>query len=98
MVTEEEVIDILKTVKDPELDLNIYDLGLIYKINVEGPKVHILMTLTSMGCALGPTISNDVEMSVKTLKEVEEVDVELTFDPAWSQDMLSEAAKELLGF
>ncbi len=96
------VWEVLKTIYDPEIPVNIVDLGLVYHVRVtpieEGKnRVEIVMTLTAPGCGMGPVIQQDVEMAVKNLPGVEQVKVEIVFDPPWSRDMMSEAAKLQLG-
>lgn len=94
---ESFVIDALKTIYDPEIPVNIYDLGLIYEINVEGKDVRILMTLTAPNCPVAETLPEEVMEKIKAIEGVGEVEVNLTFDPAWSQDNLTEEAKLELG-
>ena len=98
MPTKEEIVDVLRTVEDPELGMDIVDLGLFYDATVEGGKVTIIHSLTSMGCPAGPMIQQDIRQAVESLEGVEEVDVELTFDPPWTPDLMSEDAKFILGF
>lgn len=96
---EEKVIDTLKTIYDPEIPINIYEIGLIYEINIDdNANVHILMTLTSPNCPVAESLPQEVKESVSKVKEVNSAEVELTFDPPWSQDMLSDEAKLELGF
>ncbi|HMT29170.1 MAG TPA: DUF59 domain-containing protein [Bacteroidia bacterium] len=95
---EERVIDVLKTCFDPEIPVNIYDLGLIYEVKVnEGNDVFIKMTLTSPACPVAETLPPDVENKVKELLDVNNAKVEITFDPPWEKDMMSEEAKLELG-
>ena len=96
---EERIMFVLKNIYDPEVPVNIYDLGLVYEIksDAEG-KVRILMTLTSPNCPVAESLPTKVKEEVSFLKEVKEVDLELTFDPPWSQEMMSEEAKLELGF
>jgi FeS assembly SUF system protein len=95
----DKVLAALKTVYDPEIPVDIYELGLIYEINVfPVNNVFILMTLTSPSCPSAEVIPSEVEQKVKAIEGVNEVKVELTFDPPYSQDMMSEAAKLELGF
>ena len=98
MPTKEEVLELMRTVEDPELGMDIVDLGLLYEVEVEGPKVKILYSLTSMGCPAGPLIAGDIERAAREVEGVEEVDLELTFDPPWTPDKMSEDAKFILGF
>ncbi len=94
-----DVIDILKTVYDPEIPIDIYELGLIYETNVSTDgDVHILMTLTSPACPVAESLPLEVEGRLKHLLGVKSVKVEITFDPPWSQELMSEAAKFELGF
>jgi len=97
-ITKTHIISALKKVLDPELNVSIYDLGLIYDITI-GKKgnVHVLMTLTSIGCPLFATIQSEMETTIKKIKGVKSVSIELTFDPAWNMDKISARAKELLG-
>ena len=95
----DKVLAALKTVYDPEIPVDIYELGLIYEINVFPlNNVFILMTLTSPSCPSAEAIPSEVEQKLKAIEGVNEVKVELTFDPPYSQDMMSEAAKLELGF
>ena len=93
----------MKTVYDPEIPVNIVDLGLVYQCNVKpaedggGNDVNIVMTLTAPGCGMGPIIQGDVEKSVRTLPGVASVEVEVVLDPPWTQDVMSEVAKVQLG-
>ncbi len=96
---KEQVVEALKTVYDPEIPVDIYELGLIYEISVfPVNNIYILMTLTSPNCPAAETIPMDVETRVKEIEGVNDVNVEITFDPPYSQDMMSEAAKLELGF
>ena len=96
---KEGVIDVLKTIFDPEIPVNIYELGLIYEVNVmdEGV-VEIVMTLTSPSCPVAGSLPGDVEQKAKTVSGVADAVVELVFEPAWTQEMMSEEAKLELGF
>lgn len=95
----EKIMAALKTVYDPEIPVDIYELGLIYEISVYPiNNVHILMTLTSPSCPSAEAIPAEVEQKVKAITGVNEVKVEITWDPPYSQDMMSEAAKLELGF
>ena len=96
---QEQVIEQLKTVYDPEIPVNIYDLGLIYEVNVnEDQDVVVKMTLTTPGCPVAHTFPGMVEEKVRALDCVGEVMVELVWDPPWTQDLMSEACKLELGF
>ncbi len=95
---EERVVDVLKTCFDPEIPVNIYDLGLIYEVKVnEGNDVHVRMTLTSPACPVAETLPPDVENKIKELPDVNSARVEITFDPPWDKEMMSEEAKLELG-
>ena len=98
MPTREEVVDSLHQVEDPELGMDIVDLGLLYDVEVEGPKVKVIYTLTSMGCPAGAMIQEDIDRVVRELDGVEDVESELTFEPPWTPDRMSEDAKFILGF
>ena len=98
-ILEEKVIEILKTIFDPEIPVNIYELGLIYKVRIEGPdQVHIKMTLTSPHCPVAESLPIDVEAKVSALEEVSLANVEIVWEPTWNPEMMSEAAKLELGF
>lgn len=95
---KEKVITQLRDVYDPEISVNIYDLGLIYNIDIQPDnQVRIEMTLTSPGCPVGPMIEKMVKFSISKLPEVEQVAVEFVFEPPWSDDHMSEAARLELG-
>ena len=98
MPTREEVVEALRQVEDPELGMDIVDLGLLYDVEVAGPKVKVTHTLTSMGCPVGPMIQEDIDRVAREVPGVEDVDVELTFDPPWTPDKMSDDAKFILGF
>jgi FeS assembly SUF system protein len=96
---KEAIIDVLKTIYDPEIPVNIYDLGLIYEVNVfPNFEVELVMTLTSPNCPVAGTLPGEVEEKAKSVSGVVDVTLELVFDPAWSQEMMSEEAKLELGF
>lgn len=99
MNLRDKIVAALKTVYDPEIPVDIYELGLIYEINVfPVNNVYIRMTLTSPSCPSAEVIPGEVEQKVKAVEGVNDVKVELTFDPPYSQDMMSEVAKLELGF
>ncbi len=94
----EKIVNILKTIFDPEIPVDIYELGLIYDVFVnEEMDVKILMTLTTPNCPVAETLPMEVEEKVKSIDEVKSVEVEITFDPPWTQDLMSEEAKLELG-
>lgn len=96
----ERTIDMLRTVYDPEIPVNVYDLGLIYKIDYEVEKntLHVDMTLTAPGCPAADFIMEDVRQKLMSVEGPEKVDLRLVFEPVWTQDMMSEEAKLELGF
>jgi len=95
----EKIIAVMKTVYDPEIPVDVYELGLIYEINVYPVNnVYILMTLTSPSCPSAEVIPSEVEQKVKQIEGINDVKVELTFDPPYSMEMMSETAKLELGF
>ena len=98
MVTREEVIEALHEVEDPELGMDIVELGLMYDVEVDGPKVKVIHSLTSMGCPAGPMIQEAIHDCAAALPGVAEVEVELVWEPAWTPDRMSEDAKFILGF
>jgi len=94
----EKIVIVLKTIYDPEIPVDIYELGLIYDVFVnEDKEVKILMTLTSPNCPVAETLPVEVEEKVKSLDLVKDAEVEITFDPPWTQDLMSEEAKLELG-
>ena len=98
MPTREQVVDALHQVEDPELGMDIVDLGLLYDVEVEGATVKVSYTLTSMGCPAGAMIQEDIDRVVRELPGVENVESELTFEPPWNPDRMSDDAKFILGF
>lgn len=94
----EKIVKVLKTIYDPEIPVDIYELGLIYDVFVnEDKEVKILMTLTSPNCPVAETLPVEVEEKVKSLDAVSDAEVEITFDPPWTQELMSEEAKLELG-
>lgn len=97
-VLGEKIVKVIKTIYDPEIPVDIYELGLIYDVFVnEDYDVKILMTLTSHNCPVAETLPLEVEEKVKSINEVKDAEVEITFDPPWSNDLMSEEAKLELG-
>ena len=97
--TESRIIDALRTVFDPEIPVNIYDLGLIYEIRMEEKgRAYIKMTLTSPNCPMAEELPVDARRAVESVEGVKEAHVELTFEPEWDKEMMSDAAKLELGF
>jgi len=97
MADKEKIIEALKNVQDPEIQLDVWSLGLIYNIEIEGSKVKILMTFTSPMCPYGPALLDDVRRHVSSVEGVGEVDVEITFTPVWGPDKMTEEARIALG-
>ncbi len=97
MVTEEDIVEALREVYDPELHYNIYDLGLVYDIKVDNSRVNLLLTLTTPMCPLGPMIDEQIRETVGLLPGVKDVDIEWTFDPPWGPDLMSDEARADLG-
>ena len=101
MPTQQDVITVLKTIFDPEIPVDIYELGLIYEVKFSeaegGQKVDIQMTLTSPNCPVAESLPADVKEKVASMDGVADADVEIVFEPAWTQDMMSEEAKLELG-
>jgi metal-sulfur cluster biosynthetic enzyme len=98
MAMRDDVVEALRQVEDPELGMDIVDLGLMYDVEVEGPKVKVIYTLTSMGCPVGPMIDEQINQVTAQVPGVEEVETELTWDPPWSPEKMSDDAKFILGF
>ncbi|MFT7157533.1 MAG: FeS assembly SUF system protein [Parvicella sp.] len=98
IVLEMKVIDVLKTCYDPEIPTNIYDLGLIYEINIDDEaNAHTIMTLTSPSCPVAETLPPEIEEKIRNVPGLKSSKVEVTWDPTWSKDMMSEAAQFELG-
>lgn len=98
LTVEEKIVQMLKTVYDPEIPVNVFDLGLRYKVDVEDGNVKIDMTLTAPNCPAADFIVEDVRMKVESIDEVKSVDIQLVFEPEWDKDKMSEEAKLELGF
>jgi metal-sulfur cluster biosynthetic enzyme len=98
MPTKDEVIEALRAVEDPELGMDIVDLGLLYDVEIEGPNVKVIHSLTSMGCPAGPMIQEDIQNVASSVEGVEHVEIELTWDPPWTPERMSDDAKFILGF
>ena len=97
MATAEELIETLKQVIDPELMVNIVDLGLIYSVNEEDRKVSVEMTLTSPACPAGPQIVQQAKMALERLDDVDEAKITITLSPPWTPDRMTDDAKDMLG-
>jgi metal-sulfur cluster biosynthetic enzyme len=98
MASREEVLEALRQVEDPELGMDVVDLGLVYDVELDGATAKVLYSLTSMGCPAGQLIAQDMDRVTREVPGIEEVDLELTFDPPWTPDRMSEDAKFILGF
>ena len=98
MVTENDVVEALHGVEDPELGMDIVEIGLFYEAQIEGSNVKVIHSLTSMGCPAGPMIQEDIHNVASSVPGVEEVEIELTWDPPWTPDRMSDDAKFILGF
>ena len=98
MLTKDDVVEALRQVEDPELGMDIVDLGLLYDVEIDGPKVKVIHSLTSMGCPAGPMIQDDIRTVASALPGVEDVEIELTWDPPWTPELMSDDAKFILGF
>lgn len=96
-VTTDDVIEALKDVYDPEIPISVVDLGLIYGVEVDNGNVDVKMTLTFPGCGLGPVICQQAEWRIAELDGVDEINVELVFEPPWTPDMITEDGKKELG-
>lgn len=98
MITEDLIYEKLKECYDPEIPVNIVDLGLIYDIKIEDDKIFIKMTLTAPGCPLHTMISEEVKNKLLTLENVKDVQVQVVWDPPWGPEMMSDEAKRILGW
>jgi metal-sulfur cluster biosynthetic enzyme len=98
MVTRDDVVEALHQVEDPELGMDIVELGLMYDVEVDGPNVKITYSLTSMGCPAGMMIADGILDAARSVPGVESAEAELTFDPPWTPDRMSDDAKFILGF
>jgi FeS assembly SUF system protein len=97
LVSKEEVVTVLKDCYDPEIPINIWDLGLVYDINIENENVGVKMTLTAPGCMMGGMIAEEVKAKIKAMSGVKDAKVELVWDPPWTPDKMSEEAKAQMG-
>ena len=97
VLNKDSIIDALKDVYDPEIPVNVVDLGLIYNVEVEDNEVHVEMPLTAQGCGMGPYIAQQAEWRIAEIEEVEDVVVDLVFEPQWTPELITEDGKRLLG-
>src|SRR6476659_5057120 len=98
MPTENDLLEPLRQVEDPQPAMDVVDLGHVYEVQVDGPKVKVIYSLTSMGCPAGALIAGDMERVSREVPGVEDVELELVFDPPWTPDKMSDDAKFILGF
>ncbi|HTR19894.1 MAG TPA: metal-sulfur cluster assembly factor [Gemmatimonadales bacterium] len=96
--TTEAVHEALRAVKDPELNLNIIDLGLVYDVEVDEGNVSIRMTLTSPGCPAGPMIMNDIHKTIRPMEGVKDVDIEIVWEPYWTPERIDPKIRAMMGF
>lgn len=96
MATREQIVEVLRQIYDPEIPVNIYDLGLVYGIEIKGDKVKIRMTLTAPGCPLAGYLQQEVKERLEALEDVSEAEVELVWEPRWTIDMMTDEGKEAL--
>ena len=96
-ILKDKIITVLKTVYDPEIPVNIYDLGLIYNIEIEDKKLRIIMTLTSPNCPMADQMIDEMKTNLGYIKEIDKVDIDITFEPAWNPESLSDEVKLQLG-
>jgi metal-sulfur cluster biosynthetic enzyme len=97
MLSQDTVYESLKQIYDPEVGINIVDMGLVYGLEIEDQKVGVIMTLTSPGCPAGPQILSQIDSALKELEGVEDVDIQVVWSPPWTPDMLSDEARDQLG-
>ena len=98
MIKEEEILEALKDCYDPEILVNIVDLGLVYDVDIINDTVKITMTLTGQGCPMSAQISSDVTGRLRAMEGITQADVDIVWEPAWTPNMMTEAAREKLGF
>ena len=97
MITEDKVLDALKKCYDPEIPVNVVDLGLVYDVRVDGTQVNVKMTLTAMGCPMSAHISEDAQNKIQEIEGVEQARVDIVWEPRWSPEMISSAGRKTLG-
>lgn len=102
MNTKEKIIELLKECYDPEIPIDLWNLGLIYEIKIKEKNnqsyINIIMSLTTPGCSMGKQMANDIKVKINTLENIKDVKVDVTFDPPWKPEMMTEIAREKLGF
>ena len=97
-ISQQEVIDKILLINDPELGINIYDLGLIYELKINNNNIDVLMTLTTVNCPVADSMPNDIAKKIATIEDCGQIKIKLTFEPPWTKDMMSEDVKLALGF
>jgi metal-sulfur cluster biosynthetic enzyme len=97
MATKDQILDLLRKVYDPEIPVNLVDLGLIYDIEIDGSKVHVNMTLTATGCPMHSVITKNVKDAIEELGDVSEASVEIVWEPRWSPERISDLGRQALG-
>jgi metal-sulfur cluster biosynthetic enzyme len=97
LINKDDVLEALRDVYDPEIPVNIVDLGLVYGVEVDNNDVDVKMTLTFAGCGMGPYIAQQAEWRLAEIEGIDEVNVEVVFDPPWNPDMITEDGKKLMG-
>ena len=98
MIKKDQIIEILETCFDPEIPIDLWNLGLIYNIGIKEKDINILMTLTTPGCTMAEVIAQDIKDKLSNLETIDNVNVEITFDPIWEPSMMTDYAREKLGF
>ena len=98
MIKKDQIIEILETCFDPEIPIDLWNLGLIYNIEIKEKVINILMTLTTPGCTMAEAIAQDIKDKLSSLETINNVNVEITFDPIWEPSMMTDYAREKLGF
>ena len=98
MTTEEDVLEVLRECYDPEIPINIVDLGLVYEVSINGVKVSIKMTLTAPGCPVSGMLKDDVTTKLLSIEGIKEADVDIVWEPPWTPEKMSEDAKKQLGW
>ena len=97
LLNEEQIYEALRDVYDPEIPVNIVDLGLVYGVDIEESDIKVKMTLTFAGCGMGPYIAQQAEWRIAEIDDVDDVEVDIVFEPPWNPDMISEEGKKELG-
>ena len=97
-INKEDIISILKECYDPEIPIDLWNLGLIYNINIKNNEVSIVMSLTTPGCTMGEYMANDIKTKVKKLSNIENVNVQVVFEPPWQPEMMTDEGRKKLGF